>query len=75
MKRGTSPVPVRVNGAAREAASPALLDLLLDLGVEPERRSGVAVALNGAVVPRGRWAETALAPGDELEVIGAVQGG
>ena len=75
MTRSTFPLPVRVNGVAREAASPALLDLLLELGVEPERRSGIAVALNGAAVARGRWAETALSPGDELEVIGAVQGG
>jgi sulfur carrier protein len=75
MTRGTSSVSLKVNGAAREAASPALLDLLREIGVEPERRAGVAVALNGAVVPRGRWAATTLAPGDELEVIGAVQGG
>nr|WP_322784972.1 sulfur carrier protein ThiS [Streptomyces griseolus] len=37
--------------------------------------SGVAAAVNEAVVPRGRWAATALAEGDRVEVLTAVQGG
>jgi len=36
---------------------------------------GVAVAINGAVVPRRRWAEVQLRDGDNVEVIHAVQGG
>jgi sulfur carrier protein len=36
---------------------------------------GVAVALNGEVVPRGRWAETPLSDGDRVEVLTAAQGG
>ena len=36
---------------------------------------GVAVALNGAVVPRSRWAITRPADGDRVEVLTAVQGG
>lgn len=36
---------------------------------------GVAVARNSEVVPRSRWAATALAEGDELELVTAVQGG
>lgn len=38
-------------------------------------RLGVAVALDGAVIPRSRWAATALSSGDELEIVTAVQGG
>lgn len=38
-------------------------------------RLGVAVALAGAVVPRSQWAATPLSPGDELEIVTAVQGG
>ena len=37
--------------------------------------SGVAAALNGAVVRRTAWEATALADGDEVEVLTAVQGG
>ncbi|GAA2328489.1 sulfur carrier protein ThiS [Dactylosporangium salmoneum] len=36
---------------------------------------GIAVALNGDVVPRTRWAETRPAEGDHVEVLTAVQGG
>jgi sulfur carrier protein len=37
--------------------------------------SGVAVAVNGDVVPRGAWAATPLRDGDQVEVVTAVQGG
>jgi sulfur carrier protein len=36
---------------------------------------GVAVAVNGEVVPRGGWAGARLADGDTVEVLTAVQGG
>jgi sulfur carrier protein len=36
---------------------------------------GVAVAVNGAVVPRGQWPATMLAEADQVEVLTAVQGG
>jgi sulfur carrier protein len=36
---------------------------------------GVAVALNGSVVPRGQWHSTALANADQVEILTAVQGG
>jgi sulfur carrier protein len=36
---------------------------------------GVAVALNGSVVPRGEWHSTALAEADQVEILTAVQGG
>lgn len=36
---------------------------------------GLAVAVDGAVVPRSRWATTTIAPGAEIEVVEAVQGG
>jgi sulfur carrier protein len=37
--------------------------------------SGIAVAVNGAVVRRGEWESTLLADGDQVEVLTAVQGG
>ncbi len=36
---------------------------------------GVAVAVNREVVVRSRWSATALCEGDEVEILGAVQGG
>jgi sulfur carrier protein len=38
-------------------------------------RRGVAVAVNGTVVPRSQWTSTALADGDSVEVLTAAQGG
>jgi sulfur carrier protein len=38
-------------------------------------RRGVAVAVNGTVVPRSAWAEAPLADGDTVEVLTAAQGG
>ncbi len=36
---------------------------------------GIAVALNGSVVPRARWAATPVPDGAQIEVLTAVQGG
>ena len=36
---------------------------------------GVAVARNGEVVPRSRWEDQRLEPGDALELVTAVAGG
>ncbi|MDP9396397.1 MAG: sulfur carrier protein ThiS [Actinomycetota bacterium] len=36
---------------------------------------GVAVALNGEVVPRSAWDATPLAPGDAMELLTATAGG
>ena len=38
-------------------------------------RLGLAVARNGAVVPRSQWSQTTLEPGDVVEIVSAVQGG
>ena len=35
----------------------------------------VAVERNGEIVPRPRWAETAIADGDRIEIVRFVQGG
>ncbi|MFQ2580826.1 sulfur carrier protein ThiS [Aeromonas caviae] len=49
-----------------------LTELLAVQEISPQ---GVAVALNGAVLPRGRWAETRLNDGDELHLFTAIAGG
>ena len=64
---------IRLNDKAQPlAAGQSVADLLAAQGVNPQ---GVAVALNGAVLPRGRWAETRLHDGDELHLFTAIAGG
>lgn len=43
-------------------------------GAQPDGR-GVAVAVDGEVVPRGKWTATQLSDGQRIEVLQAVQGG
>jgi sulfur carrier protein len=64
---------VTVNGAARAVADGTrLADVVAELTAAP---SGVAVAVNDSVIPRGAWPETVLAEGDRVEILTAVQGG
>ncbi|HYZ38478.1 MAG TPA: sulfur carrier protein ThiS [Pseudonocardiaceae bacterium] len=64
---------VTVNGQPWELPDGATVaDVLHRLGA-PAR--GVAVALDGAVVPRAQWAHTPLAVGASVDVVTAVQGG
>ncbi len=65
---------VTVNGMTLPLRSTHLLDLVRQMGHDPDR-AGIAVAVNGEVIPRARWSERALLPGDEVEIVGAVQGG
>ncbi|MGH3300430.1 MAG: sulfur carrier protein ThiS [Streptosporangiaceae bacterium] len=64
---------VIINGRPHDTAG--RLSLAQAVGVLTTARSGVAAAVNGAVVRRGAWDTTALADGDEVEVLTAVQGG
>jgi sulfur carrier protein len=69
----STPITVRVNGSPRQLAAGTALDAVVAL-LTPAR-SGVAAAVNETVVPRDRWAGTALADGDRVEILTAVQGG
>ncbi|MET7948669.1 sulfur carrier protein ThiS [Micromonospora sp. NPDC005324] len=62
-----------VNGAGRNvAAGASVADLVRDIVAQPR---GVAVAVNGEVVPRAGWPTRALRDGDRVEVLTAAQGG
>jgi sulfur carrier protein len=64
---------VTVNGQLWELpACATLADVLERLGAPV---SGVAVALDGAVVPRASWSGTVLREGASVDVVTAVQGG
>ncbi len=66
---------VKLNGERVELGSgTTLAEAVSRLGPGPDER-GVAVALDGEVVPRGEWASTALRDGQAVEVVRAVQGG
>lgn len=65
---------IKVNGKPRADLPMTLPELLRQDGYDPTAR-GIAVALNGAVVPRARWEATTLVPGDELEIVRIMQGG
>lgn len=65
---------IRVNGESEPLAAATLDALLAEKAVDTMQR-GIAVALNGAVVPRAAWRATALKPGDRVEIVRARQGG
>jgi sulfur carrier protein len=67
-----TPVRLVVNGRPREAAAGSTVaDLLAALSLE----GGVAVAVDGQVVPRSAHATHVLADGARVEVLRAVGGG
>jgi sulfur carrier protein len=65
---------IRVNGQDEPLGVATLDALLAEKAVDTGQR-GVAVALNGAVVPRAAWPQTKLNPGDSIEIVRARQGG
>jgi sulfur carrier protein len=66
---------IELNGERIELdAGASVADVVEHLGANGDRR-GVAVAVDGEVVPRSAWEETALAHGQKVEVVGAIQGG
>jgi sulfur carrier protein len=79
------PAEITVNGSARTLVpGQTVTDLVAELTgrriaadgqATDGKRLGVAVARNAGVVPRSQWAATALTPGDDIEIVTAVQGG
>jgi sulfur carrier protein len=66
---------VLVNGEPRELApGSTVANLVGSIPGMPAGR-GLAVALDGEVVPRGSWQQTELRDGAQIEVVMAVQGG
>jgi sulfur carrier protein len=66
---------VIVNGQPAQVEDGQTVAELLDGLGHPAGGPGIAVALNGEVVPRSAWPTTGLDAGDRLEVLGASQGG
>ena len=65
---------IRVNGQDEPLTVATLAQLLEAMTIDPAQR-GIAVALNGAVVPRAAWPQTPLQAGDSVEIVRALKGG
>jgi sulfur carrier protein len=65
---------IQINGEQQDLAAATIFDLLRGQDIDPNAK-GVAVALNGRVVPRGSWPSTAVAEGDEIEIVKPFAGG
>ena len=65
---------LNINGTSRtfEGRVDTVADLVRELALEGKR---IAVERNGMIVPRSRYADTPVAAGDALEIVGAVGGG
>ena len=62
-----------VNGEEQALDDATSVDgLVAALGLEPR---GLAVAVNGEVVPRSTWSDHDLADGDQVEILTVAQGG
>lgn len=66
---------ITVNGTEHEVAPSVRLLDVLDLEPGGSIPRGVAVAVDGSVVPRSEHASLELSPGSRVEIVTAVQGG
>jgi thiazole synthase len=61
-----------INGEDRDVSAANVLALLEELGLQP---GAAVVELNGVMVDRAAYGETAIAEGDILELVRIVGGG
>jgi sulfur carrier protein len=66
---------VLVNGVRRELPDGATVARLVSSLADVPDGRGLAVAVDGEVVPRGAWGAAALTDGARVEIVVAVQGG
>ncbi|MGZ5243253.1 MAG: sulfur carrier protein ThiS [Bacteroidia bacterium] len=65
---------ITFNSELQEIPAASSITNLLEMR-QLQNSKGIAVALNGNVVPRQNWAETTLTHNDSILVIKAAQGG
>ncbi|HEY2055325.1 MAG TPA: sulfur carrier protein ThiS, partial [Solirubrobacterales bacterium] len=66
---------IELNGRAVDLAEGATLAEAARAAGAPESARGIAIALDGEVVPHSEWESTSLADGATVEVLAAIQGG
>jgi sulfur carrier protein len=74
MTQTAAEASIRVNGQDEPLSVATLAALLQEKAVDTGQR-GIAVAVNGAIVPRAAWPQTNLRVGDSIEIVRARQGG
>lgn len=60
---------IELNGEPVQVDQGATVATLVDPG------PGVAVAVDGEIVPKSEWGQTPLRNGQRVEIVGAIQGG
>lgn len=63
---------IRVNGEVIATDASSLYELIVSMRLDPTR---VAAELNGSIVPRTEFKDTAVKNGDSLEIVHFVGGG
>lgn len=66
---------ITLNGDPRDLPAGASVERAVEASGAPPAGRGLAVAVDGEVVPRREWGKTTLADGQRVEVLQAVQGG
>jgi sulfur carrier protein len=64
-----------INGQARTIEAANIAQLLAAELDEGHSRRGIAVAVNGEVVPRTEWETARIHAGDRVEIVRALPGG
>jgi len=62
-----------LNGITRDDLAGLTIRALLELESLPQR--GIAVAVNGTIVPRSTWEQVLVSGSDRIEVVTAAAGG
>ncbi|MGH2952156.1 MAG: sulfur carrier protein ThiS [Solirubrobacterales bacterium] len=66
---------IELNGERAELIEGASVGEAVEAAGGARERRGVAVAVDGEVIPRSAWDRTSLSEGQRVEVVGAIQGG
>lgn len=69
---------ISLNGSPTQVDHGSLRELVADVtgrSVDDVSSGAFAVARNSVVVPRGTWHTVPIEPGDEIEIVTALQGG
>ncbi|NBO45677.1 MAG: sulfur carrier protein ThiS [Actinobacteria bacterium] len=74
-RTATNNLTVTLNGVATELPHGAHVSDVVVHALKGVSSSGVAVAVDGVVVPRSSWSATAVAHGSTIELVTATQGG
>ena len=65
---------ILVNGKSESMTAKNINELLIQKGITPSLK-GIAVAINGIVVPRNYWGSKDIITGDEVEIVKPFKGG